>query len=273
MRSILKKWLFRLSPYYGQQVAIFRAERHRERLMKELGVDLLTKEFAKCYGWSVRGGEFIGMELLGRSAGSALLPKLLGSYEEELQPTIRQASVQQWDTIVDIGCAEGFYAVGLAMLCRSCPSIYAFDITQKARRLCKELATLNHVDNRVIVESACDERRLVEIVHGKKCLIISDCEGFEAELFTKKTVSSLSYSDLIVELHERTSPGITNALLDLLDATHEIKLVASQRREAEKYPELRIFDQSEKKYLAVNEFRHDQQHWLIATSLRRDNDS
>ncbi len=105
---------------------------------------------------------------------------------------------------------------------------------------------------------------------GKRCLVISDCEGFEVDLFTAKTVSSLTYSDLLIELHERASPGITNALLELLGATHEIKLVPTQPREVDKYPDLSIFVQPEERYLAVNEFRHVQQNWLIATSMEAD---
>ena len=45
--------------------------------------------------------------------GSVLIPKLLGSYEQELQPLLQRLAAQNYSEIVDIGCAEGYYAIGL----------------------------------------------------------------------------------------------------------------------------------------------------------------
>src|SRR6478672_6897407 len=67
-------------------------------------------------GLVVQHGPFKGMKYPGvNSVGSALIPKLLGSYERELHPLIDSICAGQYDQVVDIGCAEGYYAVGLAM--------------------------------------------------------------------------------------------------------------------------------------------------------------
>jgi len=42
--------------------------------------------------------------------------KLLGFYEQPLQPYIEQVIQTGYPTIINIGCAEGYYAVGLAHL-------------------------------------------------------------------------------------------------------------------------------------------------------------
>jgi hypothetical protein len=64
----------------------------------------------------VAGGPFQGLHYPHRrSVGSAPLPKLLGSYESELHAALEQLLTEEHETVVDIGCAEGYYAVGLGL--------------------------------------------------------------------------------------------------------------------------------------------------------------
>ncbi len=233
--------------------------------MESTGVSTLAIAFGNHYGWAVRQGEFQGLKLLQQSVGSALLPKLLGSYEEELHATFREVRNQNWDAVVDVGCAEGFYAVGLAKILPSCPKIYAFDLTPKSRRLCAELAKLNCVEDRLLVRTRCDDIELTKITSSKKCLVISDCEGFEAELFSSQSVQHLDRSLLIIELHEHNSPNVTSQLLCRFDQTHNTKIIQIRKREKAQYSDLNIFDRDADKLLAVNEFRFAEQAWLIAT--------
>src|SRR5579859_5362525 len=59
----------------------------------------------------VRSGPFAGMRYVDASIGSAYLPKLLGIYERELHPVIEEACASRPGLIVDLGAAEGYYAV------------------------------------------------------------------------------------------------------------------------------------------------------------------
>jgi hypothetical protein len=233
--------------------------------MASTGVGELADVFCKRYGNLVRLGEFAGMRLLDRSVGSAFLPKLVGSYESELHPWIRKAASQSWDAVIDVGCAEGYYAVGLARLFDKCPKVYAFDLTPTARRLCQDLARLNGVDGRIQIEGACDGKGLVAIGSGKRCFVISDCEGFESELFTTEAIAALRHSQIVIELHERESPGCTIALHKLLDATHTIEMVPAIPRVPDLYADLLIFENPQDRQLAVSEFRSQPQHWMVAT--------
>lgn len=264
MKNAIKATLRSVAPSLTGRWLARRAERHGERFMASTGVGKLAEDFAARYGNSVRLGEFAGMRLLDRSVGSAFLPKLVGSYEEELHPCLKRAAAQSWDAVIDIGCAEGYYAVGLAMLFKECPKVLAFDLTPTARQLCKELARLNGVDGKVSVHGACDSKRLVEMANGKRCFVISDCEGFESELFTTETLESLRKSELVIELHERESPGCTTALSKLFQATHSVELVPAIPRRPDDYADLMMFTDPQARQLAVNEFRSQQQHWLVA---------
>jgi methylase of polypeptide subunit release factors len=112
------------------------------------------------------------------AVGSALFPKLLGSYERELHPWIERICRGQYTEIIDVGCAEGYYAVGLA---RRLPNVkvYAYDIDADARQLCKAMARLNGIADRVTVRGACDAEELLSIPISGRGLIISDCGGYE----------------------------------------------------------------------------------------------
>jgi hypothetical protein len=264
MKNAIKATLLSVAPSLTGRWLARRAERHGERFMASTGVGKLAEDFAARYGNSVRLGEFAGMRLLDRSVGSAFLPKLVGSYEAELHPCLRRAAAQSWDAVIDVGCAEGYYAVGLAMLFKERPKVHAFDLTPTARQLCRELARLNGVDGKVSVHGACDSKRLVEIANGKRCFVISDCEGFESELFTSDTLEALQNSQLVIELHERESPGCTTAISQLFQATHSVELVPAIPRLPDDYADLMMFTDPQARQLAVSEFRSQQQHWLVA---------
>jgi Methyltransferase small domain len=98
---------------------------------------------------TVVAGPFKGLKYPSpQSFGSAFLPKLPGTYESEQHPVLEDLLIKSYTAIVDIGCAEGYYAVGLGL--RSARAeIYAFDTDTRARQLCNELATLNAIDSRI----------------------------------------------------------------------------------------------------------------------------
>ena len=103
------------------------------------------------------------------------MPKLLGCYEAEIHEILTQIMAKEYTEIVDIGCAEGYYANGLAM-CMPTTSVYAFDIDPEARHFCETIAKLNNVQDRVIIAGHCDINELNTIMKGHP-LIICDCGG------------------------------------------------------------------------------------------------
>src|SRR5580658_7783427 len=64
---------------------------------------------------SVHSGPFHGMRYINRAIGSAYIPKLLGIYEKELHAVVERACSLDFSLILDIGSAEGYYAVGMAL--------------------------------------------------------------------------------------------------------------------------------------------------------------
>ena len=65
-------------------------------------------------GRIVLSGPFAGMKYVNQSVGSMWFPKVLGTYELELASIIRGFCLARPPSVVDIGAAEGYYAVGVA---------------------------------------------------------------------------------------------------------------------------------------------------------------
>ena len=202
---------------------------------------------------TVRHGPFRGMRYpTTKSVGSALVPKILGSYESELHSIVDRICGQDYSDIVDIGCAEGYYAVGLAMRLRNA-NIYAYDTNRDAIRLCKQMARLNNVLDRFTTGEFCDSNTLRSIPLGKKALIVSDCEGYEKALFSGETASHLANHELLIEIHDFIDIEISSTIRQAFQDTHRITVVQSiddiAKARLYDYKELHNYDLSARKAL------------------------
>ena len=222
----------------------------------------VNASIVKWNGLRVRSGPFQGMQYVERAMSSTLGPKLLGSYEAELTPHLNRFLASAYTTVADIGCAEGYYAVGLAMRLPNA-RIYAYDIDPNARQLCLEMASANAVSDRVIVSGGCDADALSKLPLGG-ALMICDCEGAELDLLQPLQVPHLRDCDILVELHDFLDPQITSTIVSRFRDTHEIEIVASKSRDPEEYLESGVLNLSDAK-LAVDELRRPMS-WAIMKS-------
>jgi hypothetical protein len=183
----------------------------------------------------VRSGPFKGMQYIGSSAGSQLFPKIIGSYEEVIQPWIQRAIDRQYRKIIDVGCAEGYYAVGFALRCPQ-SHIYAYDIDPEARDLCNELMALNKVRN-LKIASECTKAELNTLCEPKT-LLVCDIEGFEDILLDPIAIPNLQHVDMIIEAHDCFVPGITASLINRFFRTHFIEMTVDRKRNSSQYQQL-----------------------------------
>ncbi len=161
---------------------------------------------------TVARGPFCGLQYpSAESIGSALYPKLLGCYEQELAGLVEKLCLYPYTEIIDIGCAEGYYANGFARRHRQA-LVDAFDSDPKARHLCRQMALLNEVADRVSVNDACFPASLLRIPIRKQALIFSDCEGHEFDLFNEDVVSALRRHDFVIETHDCLHIEISSTL-------------------------------------------------------------
>lgn len=183
----------------------------------------------------VLSGPFTGMRMAPEASWGGMAARLVGSYEQEIADDVAAIIESAPSRVLDIGAAEGYYAVGLA---RALPEtgVFAFDIDPEARRLCRAAARLNGVTN-IHVGGRMDHSLLRKHV-TPGCWVICDCEGFEAELLDPDRVPELRRANLLVELHEFAHPGVTRLILDRFATTHGTTVVNARPRRARDYPAL-----------------------------------
>lgn len=167
-------------------------------------------------------GPFAGMRYVAFSCGSRFLPKLIGAYELELHSYIYRLISLSPDLVVDVGTAEGYYAVGMA---RSLPNtqVIGYDTSNWARFLLRRMAIQNGVSQRVQICGFCTPEELnSRLVGATRPVVICDCEGFETELLDLSKAPELARATILVELHEWIRKDIAQLLHLRFGLTHKI---------------------------------------------------
>jgi len=210
----------------------------------------------------VVGGPFAGMKYIRLSTEGALIPRLLGSYESELHPHLQRIAQAGLDCVIDVGCAEGYYAVGLA---RMLPGVmvHAHDISAEAQTVCRRLAELNGVADRVSVGGKFEPTDF-EAFAGRRTLVIVDAEGAETDILQPEVSPALAGMHVIVETHDIYRAGTLAELTRRFSPTHDIVRVdLGPKTDAlpQWMAELGHLDQ----LLAVWEWRQGPTPWLVMT--------
>lgn len=151
---------------------------------------------------------------------SALYPKLLGTYEFELAGTITAAIARKYKTLVDVGAADGYYAVGFAFKDPQM-KVIAFEMDSRARTELVNLAEINGVAGRIQIRGKCEPADLLAL-DAERGLMIMDCEGYEEQLLTQDIIRHFKEWDFIIETHDGFSPEITTRLTSRFEETHEV---------------------------------------------------
>jgi SAM-dependent methyltransferase len=214
----------------------------------------------------VLNGPFKGMKYTDvESVGSMIYPKLLGSYEKELWEVIDEIGSNNYTEVIDIGCAEGYYAIGLGLRIRSA-KVFAFDISRKARNLCKRMAKINNIEDKLTVSSNCTAEDLENFSFTGKGLIVCDCEGFEKELFNNNNIQNLLNCDLIIETHDFIDISISTYIKNLFAKTHDVYTIKSiddiEKALSYNFKELNNLGLYERKKL-VSELRPAIMEWAV----------
>jgi hypothetical protein len=222
-----------------------RARRYDRGFRARNGVTAAGERIAAA-GAEVRAGPFRGLRYPRHRIAEVDTPagKLLGTYEHEIQMPFATAIARAVTTFVDVGCADGYYAVGMPV---ACPTVttYAFDLAPSARDLCRHLARLNGVESRVRIGNQFTTGAL-DSLDMSGALLLCDIEGGEDRLFDAPTVRALERATVVIEVHETVRPGLSADLVRRFSATHDHQLVHQAPREHD-----------------MLEYRPPELHWLI----------
>lgn len=235
------------------------------RLLAKWRSVLIQNTVLQQAGTVVPRGPLAGLDFLDRSAEGCHVAKLIGSYEQPLHPHVERAIGAGYDRILNIGCAEGYYAVGMARRMTG-TRVHAFDLDPNARATCAALAEKNGVADRIKIGELFAPADFARHAEGRT-LVFCDIEGNEGDLLDPYAAPALRAMDVIVEVHEGLVPGVTRMLTARFAPTHDIVLVEDNgQRELGDTPDwfrrLAHLDQ----LLATWEWRSGPTPWLVMTA-------
>jgi precorrin-6B methylase 2 len=258
MKGLLKRLGYALLPQWTTAVQSARARAHSQRYLAGIGCSTINPLLVAKLGNKVLSGPFQGLELTPMTYAEQIGPYLLGTYESEIRPAWELLFKSTYSQIIDIGAKFGFYAVGLALRYPQ-SSVVAFDTDWWARKAVSELAKANRVKN-VQIKGFCTSEWLAKHTLPNS-LIISDCEGYEATLFTPASIDALKHSSLLIETHDNFVPAVTEQLQQLFSKTHDVTTYGVTLVQRQSPVDLE-FIPKELRGLALHEVR-DEHLWLL----------
>jgi precorrin-6B methylase 2 len=230
------------------------------RLLGRWRSQMLANTYIQRQGRQIWGGPFAGMDYVAAATEGALIPRLIGTYESELHPHLAAFAAEGLDCVVDVGCAEGYYAVGLARMMPGV-EVHAYDIDERARLACAELAGRNDVSDRVIIGAEFKPDGF-EAYAGKRVLVLVDTEGAEVDILQPALSPALAQMNVIVETHNVYRAQALETMIERFSPTHDIVRVDQQPKTFDMPPFLRGLTHLDQ-LLAVWEWRQQPTPWLV----------
>lgn len=260
LRSVARA-VFR-DDYWRVQVGI--TERLHTLRWRRSALRPVTDAYVDRFGLRVRTGPFAGTTFPPEAVGfvDALTAKLLGTYEQELRAAVERVIGADHDLLVNIGCADGLYAVGLA---RRSPGlrVVAFDLLPTARRLARALARENGVLDRFTFHAEADVETL-RALDARNPVVIADCEGCEVALLDPELVPWLRSATILVELHDFLEDSASTVVPGRFADTHDVEIVDARPRYVLDHPEVLELPVSPmEQEFAICEFRPTRMQWAV----------
>lgn len=234
-----------------ERIRAIRSRRLQLKVFKREGLLEAAARYIDRNGLTVRHGPFAGTIYPREAALSRhSIPKLLGTYEQELHGVLDEIARRKYDLVIDIGSAEGYYAVGLARKLNA--RVLAYDPEPAERRLCAKAALLNGVEALIELKDLFRPSDIRQFA-GLRVLCICDCEGFEGEIFTAETIRDTPRWDLVIELH-----GSAETKLMGLEWPQKTAVISTAPHVGS-FPEIEGLGDPAK---LISDFRGGKQRWL-----------
>jgi hypothetical protein len=232
---------------------------------------MLSKKIQKDMGDTVRHGYFKGMKLptVMSWGESDRVSMLLGYYESEVLEAI-YSSPTKYDTFIDLGAADGYYAIG-GLISNRFKNAICYEMSLERQLVLKTNANSNNVSNSIEIRGAADASFIDDKVEKllDKAVVLIDIEGAEFDLLTDRILGKLSKSIVIIELHDHLVANGKHKLDELTSKVHnifEVNLIDTGSRDPSQYDELRNFSDNDK-WLVCSEGRKRSGSWMHLTPL------
>ena len=174
-------------------------------------------------------GPFAGMEI-GKHGSAIQLPMLVGSYELEIWPFLREIQNLRIQHSIHLGAANGYFAIGFAWKFRH--MVTAFESRPEERKGILETAKRNGVNSRIDIQKVCQLDDLDKEIHRTNTMIFCDIDGAEEELLNPQRLPHLAHIPILVETHPLQSSRLhsRDLLQQRFSSTHIIREAAMKPR-------------------------------------------
>jgi hypothetical protein len=192
----------------------------------------LSALYQKITGDRVPAGPFRGMRHPAREIGSGkgIGARILGTYEMELWGIVEDLCQRPHDGIVNIGAAEGYYTIGLALRKPDSRTI-AYEAEPEIAEALRTNVRLNAVEDRIRLAGLCQLEDLrAALADLRQPLVLIDVEGAERHLLDPVKIPALTRSEILAEIHDFVDPQIGAEITARFQATHRITEVWTQPR-------------------------------------------
>jgi precorrin-6B methylase 2 len=218
----------------NNRVGILGAEIRKMQLSNQIGMLL---------GSTVKYGPFTGLCLENQHSWLSFNRgnMLLGLYEKEVVSNIVTSS-QQKDYFIDIGAADGYFALGV-LVGKLFEHSYCFESTSKGQQLITKNAVKNNLINQISVFGKAEIDFLSNIPqsHIKNSVVLIDIEGGDFNLLTEDTLEKLSGAHVIIELHHmflQNGLEILSNLRERVEKWFKIEILETASRDLSKISEI-----------------------------------
>ena len=223
------------------------------------------------YNYHVAYGPFKGMKLSEDVWWSKndRITQTLGIYEEHILDKLRFFSAQGATSFIDVGAADGYFAVGMAYS-KIYSQVFAFEIEPKGQEKIKQSANRNLCSHAVHVFGEANVTSIDKLISKDiKTTVLIDIEGAEYDFLSEEMLSLLSNSYVICELHPWLIKGGEDLQKDLLARASKkfnIELFIRESYSPNIYPEFNDLS-DEERLVAIGEGRKKNMQWLVLTPV------
>lgn len=217
----------------------------------------------------VQYGPLSGFQMHPQQSWSSgdLAPKLFGLYEQEVLYRL-EALQNPEGVLIDIGAADGYYAVGV-LASGLFGRVIAYEGDSESRNSIATTAALNGVSGQIEVRGHAEPDWVSELARDdlNGGVVLVDVEGAEFDLLGLDQLKALSQTVLIIELHDwmvEHGADRKNKLFEDLSQTHSIDLIKNVVRDLSGLSELETKN-DDHRWLICSEGRGRAMEWLVCT--------
>lgn len=219
----------------------------------------------------VQYGPFCGLKLNKDTwwGKSDLGSQCLGLYEAEILEYLRAAGNKKYKTFVDIGAADGYYAIGM-LVSGLVDNVVCFEVSETGQAAIQENWKTNDSVGQLKVfgEANTSSIKALSKETLKDAFVLIDIEGYEFELLNTDVIQHLKGCDLIIEVHNWVDDFQIKyeTLLRELSGFFNINMLDSVERQTSNIDLLRSYT-DDNRLLLVSERRPCRMRFLHLTPL------